>query len=166
MSESQLQDLISELDHFDTAMLVTVRAGTELRSRPMAVLGHENDGRIWFITSIDSGKVDELTDNPSVNVAMQNGNRFLSITGTVRVTRDPELLDRVWTESQRMWFEKGRDDPTLVALEIVPSYAEFWDRAGVEGIRFALAGAKAIVQGTTLSGEEAQHAKVKFRRQK
>jgi hypothetical protein len=65
-----------------------------------------------------------------------------------------------------MWFEKGRDDPTLVALEIVPSYAEFWDRAGVEGIRFALAGAKAIVQGTTLSGEEAQHAKVNFRRQK
>ena len=77
-----------------------------------------------------------------------------------RETRDPELLQRFWKEDQRVWFEKGRDDPRLVLLELTPTYAEYWDRAGVEAVRFAIAEAKAILNRETLSGDEARHAKL------
>lgn len=163
MSEPELAEFTRELKKFDTAMLVTRAGDTDLRSRPMVIAGCDESCRIWFTTSVDSGKLEELTEFPFVNVAMQDGKRFLSVSGTVRVTRDPDLLKRVWDESQRVWFEKGRDDPELVVLEVVPTFAEYWDRAGAEAIRFALAEASAIIQGKTLTGDEAAHAKLDFR---
>lgn len=162
MVDPNLKEMLEELGKFSTAMLVT-RRGNELRSRPMAISGYDERGSVWFITNVDSSKLEELTESPIVNVALQDGNRFMSISGTVRATRDPKLLQRYWTESQRVWFEKGRDDPELILLEVVPTYAEYWDRAGADAIRFALAEAKAIIQGDTLTGEEGTHAKVKLR---
>lgn len=86
----------------------------------------------------------------------------VSISGTSRATRDPDLIRRLWTEGQRIWFEKGRGDPALVALEIVPIYGEYWDRAGVNRIQFFLAEANALLTGSTLSDEGPGHAKIDF----
>jgi hypothetical protein len=44
----------------------------------------------------------------------------------------------------------------------VPSDAEYWDNAGAQGLRFAFAAAKAVVQGAPLTdrGDPKAHAKV------
>lgn len=162
MTGSKFEEFTRELEHFDTAMLVTRSADRELRSRPMAIAGFDDDMRVWFITDIDSAKLAELTEFPAANVALQAGKRFMSISGTVRATRDPELVRRFWHEDQRVWFEQGRDDPRLVLLELTPTYAEYWDRAGAEAVRFALAEAKAIINRETLSGDETRHAKLEL----
>jgi general stress protein 26 len=143
-------------------MLVTERGG-ELRSRPMAIAQSTNDGRLWFITSVDSAKLDELTENPHVNVAMQAHRKFLSVSGTTRATRDPDKIDELWNHSLGVWFEKGREDPELILLEVVPSYAEYWDRSGFEGARFMFEAAKSAVTGETLDEDEAgAHGKIRF----
>lgn len=156
MKENDLRQFTDILKTFDTAMLVTQR-GRQLRSRPMQIADRTDDGRVWFVTSIDSAKLEELTENPDVNVAMQAESRFLSISGAVRATRDRQKVDELWNESYEAWFEKGRDDPTLVLLEIVPTYVEYWDRSSVDGIRFMFA---------AVTGEppdaEGVHGKVDF----
>lgn len=129
MTQTNMEQFVDLLDRFDNAMLVT-RRGPELRSRPMAVGGHTDDGRIRFITRDDSAKLRELDEHDQVNVAMQGGDRYLSISGIARISKDKELIDDAWQSSQSAWFSEGRDDPHVVVLEVVPTYAEYWDRTG------------------------------------
>lgn len=161
MADDHMQEFIEILESFDHAMLVTQR-DSELRSRPMAIADRTRDGRVWFITSADSAKLQEITDFPEVNVAMQAGSTFLSISGTVRATRDPDRINELWNDIQELWFPEGRNDPTLILLEVVPMVAEYWDRSGVEAVKFMFDAAKSMATGRTLGNDEGKHAKIRF----
>lgn len=161
MSESHVKEFVDVLRTFDHAMLVTQR-DSELRSRPMGIADCTGDGHVWFITSVDSGKLEEMTEHPNVNVAMQADARFLSISGAARATRDTVKINELWTDNQDLWFPEGRNDPTLILLEIVPTYAEYWDRSGIEAIKFKFAAAKSMATGQTLGDDEGKHGKVPF----
>ncbi len=109
------REFVSTLKQFDNAMLVTQR-DHELRSRPMAIVDCTHEGHTWFITSIDSGKIDEMTAHPHVNVSLQQSARFMSISGTVRMTRDAQKIDEVWKPEHGAWFELG--GAFAVALQV------------------------------------------------
>ena len=128
MQQQELKDFMKVLTQFDHAMLVT-ESDAGLRARPMAIGDVTPDGRVRFITSDDSIKLDELTDRPHVNVTCQGDRRFLSISGDARLSKERELIDQAWKSNQSTWFAEGKDDPRVVALEIIPSFAEFWDRS-------------------------------------
>jgi general stress protein 26 len=59
---------------------------------------------------------------------MQDNERFLSISGHARLTKDRALIEKIWQERQTVWFSEGRRDPHAIVLEVVPTYAEYWDR--------------------------------------
>jgi general stress protein 26 len=160
MNEQELKRFTEILETFDTAMLVTQR-GSELRSRPMAIADTTGDGRVWFATSIDSAKLEELTEHPEVNVTMQAESRFLSISGAARATRDREKVDELWNAGRSTWFCEGRDDPALVLLEIVPTYVEYWDRSGTEGLKSLFSAARSAAKGEATAAEGV-HGKVDF----
>lgn len=162
MNAEQFKHFLELLRDFDRAMLVTRHGADELRSRPMAIADCTDAAHLWFVTSTDTGTIEELTDYPFVNVSLQDDSRFLSISGTARATRDPVRIRELWSEFQRIWFEKGPEDPSLILLEIVPTYAEYWDVSGVNGIKFMFDAARAYVSGDTLSGDEIAHAKLPF----
>ncbi len=156
-----LNELRVALRHFDTAMLVTQRDG-ELRSRPMVIVDRTPQGHVWFISSMASGKLNEMKAHPRVNVAMQRGSRYLSISGNVRVTRDAYHLDQVWRPQHSVWFPQGRADADLVLVEVVPLYAEYWDRSSAEGMKLAFAMAMSLVTGDPLDDDVAVHGKLPF----
>ncbi|MEQ9562975.1 MAG: pyridoxamine 5'-phosphate oxidase family protein [Woeseiaceae bacterium] len=162
MNESDMKNFIETLESFSAGMLVTQR-GNELRSRPMAIADCTDTGRVWFITSVDSGKLEELTEHPRVNVSMQSDSRFLSISGTARTTRDAAKIDELWRNDYSIWFDKGKQDPSLILLEIVPTFAEYWDRSGFAGMRFMFAAAKGAIAGETLDEDDIDgHGKIDF----
>ncbi len=161
MNGEDLRQFVSILRTFEHAMLVTER-GSELRSRPMAIAERTDDGRVWFITDVESAKLDEMTDKPQVNLAMQQDSRFLSVSGTARVTRDAAKIDELWNDLHSVWYPEGRNDPTLVLLEIVPTYVEYWDRSGVEAIKFMFETARSAITGETMSEDAGVHGKVDF----
>lgn len=164
MKHNERREFVELLKHFDAAMLVTER-DRELRSRPMAVADSTEEGRLWFVTSVDSAKLEEITENPHVNVTMQAGRKFLSISGTTRATRDRARIDELWSDALGIWFEKGRDDPELILLEVIPTYAEYWDRSGFEAARFMFEAAKSALTGSTPDEDAAgAHGKVRFGR--
>jgi general stress protein 26 len=146
MNKSNLAHYRELVDDFDTAMLVTKR-GAELRARPMAIGSCDEDGRLSFLTSIDSGKLEEITDEPFVNLTLQGENRYLSISGTAMVSRDRQKIDDLWSPAYKVWFPEGKNDPTVTVLEVVPTYAEYWDNSGVNGVRTLLELGRAVVAG-------------------
>lgn len=158
---SDREQYLDVLQSFDTAMLVTNRDG-EMRSRPMAIADHSRDGRIWFLTSIESGKLDELTEAPNVNIAMQAASRFLSVSGTTKVSRDPDKVSQLWSPAYNVWFKDGKNDPNVIVLEVVPTYAEYWDNSGVESISILFELGKSAVTGEKPQFDESIHNKVAF----
>lgn len=161
MDETRLENLIDLIGKFEHAMLVTMTEARELRSRPMAIADCTDAARLWFITSNDSGKLAELTEFPNVNVAMQDGSHFLSISGTARTSKDRARITELWSEEHEAWFE-GPDDPEVILLEIVPTYAEYWDGSGLQAVKILAETAKAVLTGEEPSFDDDVHAKLRF----
>jgi len=164
MTDTRFDKFSELINRFDHAMLVT-RRNHDLRSRPMAIADIASDGRIRFITRDDSAKLGELDENDQVNVSMQGEARFLSISGHARLSKDPELIDKAWGSNQEPWFSGGRDDPHVIVLEVIPTYAEYWDRSSGDVLEVAFDKARAAFgseEGAHDNPDE--HGDINFRR--
>lgn len=158
-SREKLRKLVHE---FDTAMLITLGAGHPGRARPMALAKAgmagddlQND-QLYFVTDQDSQKVDEISADAQVVVAFQNSKQFISLSGTIEVTQDPALIQKLWSESWRVWFPKGPADPGICILRFEPTEGEYWDNSGMRGLRYLFGAAKAYLTGEQVAdqGEE------------
>lgn len=132
---------------FDEAMLTTRSKRGTFRARPMYLARAEDDGDVWFLTSLDSGKLDELEIDPRVGVSMQGTGKFLSLSGRAEVVSRRDVLDDLWNPALKPWFPEGTDTADMTALHVVTEEAEYWDRSGWQGLKFALEAAKAVIEG-------------------
>ena len=156
---SDRDNLLKIMRGFQTAMLVSHGVDGSLRGRPMAVAEVKEDGDIIFATNLKSLKVSEIENVSNVAVTFQQGSQYAAISGMARVTQDQTLIDRLWSETWRVWFPEGKDDPNLCLLTIDAHTGEFWDNAGLQGLEFVFESLKAVIQGTTPSNDSDQHAK-------
>ena len=148
LSEDEKRKRLSTLlSLFDTAMLVTRTGDGGMRARPLSIAESQDDGAMYFSTAVDSPKVEELEADPHVNVVMQDGRRFVSLSGTATVVRDRLVIERLWRPAWKVWFPLGKDDPSLCLLRIDATEAAYWDLSGTTGIRYAFEIAKAYVKG-------------------
>lgn len=162
MTETVFDSFLQNLREFDTASVVTRSKQDMLIGRPMAIADCTAAGHLWFITRVESSTVRDITDNPQIAACMQSNGRYVSISGYPRTTRDKQRVDRIWDPRQAAWFDKGRDDPSLILLEIVPAYGEYWDRTGGSGIDFKFREMRAMVTGSTFEETAPNHGLVDF----
>jgi general stress protein 26 len=156
--------LLELLKSFDTAMLVTRTSEGAMRARPLSLSEEHDQQELYFATSVDSPKVGEIADEPTVLITLQDSKRYVSITGTATITRDRRLIDRLWREPWKVWFPSGKDDPALCLVVVRPTAAEYWDQSGVKGIKYLFGMAKAYATGTRPdSGASSDNQKVPFR---
>jgi len=148
-SIEKVNDLIKDVQ---IAMLTTIDGGT-LRSRPMQTQEAEFDGDLWFFTSTDTHKTDEIEKDNRVNVAYASpsDNTYVSVSGTASLVNDKEKIEELWNPILKAWFPKGLDDPTLILLKVSVEQAEYWDSASstvVQVVGFV----KALVTGERADG--------------
>lgn len=149
--------LREQLSHFSKVMLVTFgREGAhELHARPMAVARFDEESpmlTLWFVTHVESTKVAEVRSEHGAYVIGQDGSRFLSVSGSVDVVRDPERIASMWSKAFEVWFPRGPSDPNATLLAFYPEKAEVWDSSGLAGVRFMFEAAKALVTGEPPAG--------------
>lgn len=120
--------LVSMIEAIDFGMLTTGDDTGQLRSRPMSTQKVE-DGVLWFFTSIDSPKVEEIEEISQVNVSYADPNTqtYVSISGTADTLRDQDKINELWDEEERQWFPDGPTDPKLALIKIQIVEAEYWD---------------------------------------
>jgi general stress protein 26 len=134
------------LESFDTAMLVT-RHGEGNHARPMAIAEVEGASTLWFVTTSDSPKVDEIRSDDRVSVTLQSARKFVALSGTSALIHDRERILALWKEDWRIWFPKGKEDPSIALIRVNVEDAEFWDNAGGKGIRYVFEAVKGIIKG-------------------
>ena len=124
-SIKKLNDLIEDVE---IAMLTTIDKGV-LRSRPMATQQTEFDGDLWFFTSAETHKTEEIQKDNRVNVsyALPSDNTYVSVSGKAEIVRDRAKIEELWNPIYKAWFPKGLDDPNLILLKVEVEQAEYWD---------------------------------------
>jgi general stress protein 26 len=150
VDETDTELLQALVQGFDRAMLVS-RCGNSMRSRPTTVANTGDKKRLWLLSGILGDGLEELSEDPNVNVVMQDGVRFCSVTGTARIAR-PTGDEAIWNERQRAWLAHGARRSSLVLIEIAPQFAEYWDRSGLRGLRFDTAPPAADVEPGAAGG--------------
>ncbi len=124
----KIAELIKDLR---IAMLVTLDDQGRPSARPMATQETPFDGTLWFFTSVTSGKVHDVVNNPRVNVVYANSSAesYLSVSGRASIVDDRHRMRDLWTPFLRAWFENA-DDPDLRLLRVDVEDAEYWDTPG------------------------------------
>ena len=149
-ADPNMQKLADLVGQATIAMLTTAEPDGTLRSRPLATLEMDSEGKLWFFIAMSSGKVGEIDQHRKVNLSYVNLDKqdYVSISGHARLFRDPEKMRELWTPWVEPWFPDGLDDPDLGLLEVTVDDAEYWDAPASKTQRlFGLA--KALSSGKT-----------------
>jgi general stress protein 26 len=125
MSSRKLDELYELIDGIEIAMFTTRRPDGRLVSRPMATQDRRPGADLWFVTDIETHKIDELEFDANVNLAYYRDRtkEWVSVSGTARISQDRALIREVYAADWRAWFGKiddvrdgGPDDPRLALI--------------------------------------------------
>jgi general stress protein 26 len=104
--------------------LVTIDASGQPQIRTMNPFPMKDEIEIWFATSRDSRKAEEIKNNPKVCVYWAdhvNAKGYVNITGTAEVIDDKELLVKMKRE---YWNGIPNWQELFVLIKIVPKTIE------------------------------------------
>lgn len=114
----------------DIGMLCTHMADTKhVYAVPMSTQEVDENGNIWFLFSSESESYHHLQQDQTVCLLysdVRNYN-FLSIHGRGEISDDKSRIEKYWNKMMEGWFEKGKEDPRIRVLKVVPAEAHYWD---------------------------------------
>jgi len=156
IKENNLYDVVKE---FHEAMLVTHRS-YGVHARPMAIARLDESMVVYLLTDMNSIKVQEIRANPHALLTFQSARQFATVSGELAVDDDRSLIETLWKEVWKVWFPIGNSDPNIALLKFTPSEGEFWDNAGIQGLKYVYSAAKAYAAGERPKLDAEQHSKV------
>jgi general stress protein 26 len=123
--EKKLKDLYDLIEGIEIAMFTTRRPDGHLVSRPMATQTQAQGTDLWFVTDIESHKLDELDHDPHVNLAYYRDRtrEWVSVSGIALVSQDRRAIHELYRPDWKAWFgdnggerDGGPDDPRLALI--------------------------------------------------
>ncbi|MCZ2259682.1 pyridoxamine 5'-phosphate oxidase family protein [Sporosarcina sp. G11-34] len=93
---------------------------------------------LYTATSKHTEKVDELEVNPHTHILIGYegkgmGDEYLEIEGTVAISDDESVKEKVWNKHLEPWFS-GPEDPNLVILKVSPDSIRLMNKKGEDPI--------------------------------
>lgn len=116
-------------EHIKTCMFCTELSSRPIPTRPMGLREIDDNGNLWFISSEESNKNDEIEGDNEVQLifAKNSDAHYLSVFGKATIYSDRDKIEQVWTPFAKTWFEEGKDDPNVSAIKVTPTDAYYWD---------------------------------------
>lgn len=122
----KLKELIKSesICHFCTQLSVQ-----PIACRPMSTQKVDDEGNIWFMSSIKSGKNSEIETDNKVQLFYSNTSNyeFLSVYGVATIHTDREKIYEMWSPFAKAWFEDGKDDIDISLIKVSPQSSYYWD---------------------------------------
>jgi len=105
-TSKKLDDLYDLIDGIEIAMLTTRRADGHLISRPMQTQEHTTGMDLWFMTNLESHKLDDLESDPHVNLAYykDRSREWVSVSGLATITTDRKLVEALYKPDWKAWL--------------------------------------------------------------
>src|SRR4030095_3608934 len=136
--KNKIQDLTSEdaakkikelAEKEGICMFITNLSQLPLDGAPMATQQVDEDGNIWFFSSVTSNRNQAIERDARVQLFYCNkgSSEYLSIYGHANIVFDRKKVDELWNLLVKAWFKEGKDDPELSLIKVVPEDAYYWD---------------------------------------
>ena len=138
-AEAERQRVRALIERAGVAILTNVDEKGMQMGRPMLPLLVQNDPHIYFLTHQSSRKVTQLAVRPQVGLSIISGNCFVVVTGSATLSRDPELIRRLWSPTYRAWFPEGKDDREATVIRIAVERIDYWEPPSSRVARLAQA---------------------------
>ncbi len=154
-TEKKLDELYELIDDMEIAMMTTRRKDGSLVTRPMATQEHGPLADLWFVTSNETHKVDELEADPNVCLGYyDNGTKeWVSVSGTAALVQDRAKIHELYEPDWKAHFEDeggkrdgGPDDPRF-ALICVDAHSVHYMKAKYSRPRTLFELARGMVTG-------------------
>ena len=132
----EMGKLYEMIEDLDTAMMTTRRPDGRLVSRAMANQKRVAGADLWFVTTDGADKLDELEEEPQVNLAYYKDRtrEWVSVSGAAKISRDREIIRQLYAKDWKAWFpEEGDprhgtpDDPRMVLIGVDVESAVFFE---------------------------------------
>lgn len=127
MADEKLHKLHELIADIETAMFTTRRADGSLVSRPMATQKRAEGADLWFVTWRGSEKLEEIRNDPHVNLAYlkDRTKEWVSVSGRARVVDDRAKIAELYQPDWRAWFgdeggpnDGSPNDPRMVLIGV------------------------------------------------
>lgn len=137
------------------AMMTTMHDG-EIISRPMAAHADADEGAIYFVSRLESGKTHDIDTISAVNLSFSDpGNAtYISVTGEATVSQDRQKLRELWNMWSEAWLPDGPDSPDTTLITVDPGQAVIWNSNSSRIVRTIKTAAAAITQTPPDMGRE------------
>lgn len=130
LSGEQAIDKLKELIKSESICFFCTKLTKQpIMTRPMSTQQVDDEGNIWFMSSLKSKKNAEIQSDNSVQLMYSNASNyeFLSVYGTATIITDREKIYEMWTPFAKAWFKDGKDDADISLLKITPTSSYYWD---------------------------------------
>lgn len=96
-------------------------------TRPMTA--QVDGGTIYFFAAHSEDLVKGLErSNRAVATYASKGHKlFASVHGTLSLSNDREVIDRLWNPFVASWYKDGKDDPDLALVRFDTTTADVWE---------------------------------------
>lgn len=156
-TEKKLDELYDLIDGMKIALMTTRRPDGMLVTRPMATQDRGPQGDLWFVTSIDTHKIDEIENDPNVSLGyFDDGSmEWVSVSGTATISQDRQKIRELHEPDWRAWFsdeggnrDGGPEDPRL-ALIFVDAHTVHYMKSKHSKPRVLFEIARGVLTGST-----------------
>ncbi|KAK4692693.1 hypothetical protein P7C71_g4561, partial [Lecanoromycetidae sp. Uapishka_2] len=112
----KVQDLVTFIESCKFGMMTTrIESSGLLTSRCMALAAKEGGGvDLLFHTNTESGKTDDLKNDPKINIAFLNSTgEWASVSGEAEIVTDREVVRKYYSPALKAWLgdlEDGKHD--------------------------------------------------------
>ena len=108
-----------------------------LGANPLEVKTVDNDGGIWFLSSVESDHYSNIMSDKRVQLVFSHPDemQFLSIYGHAIIYTNRTLLEELYTAIEDQWFD-GVHDVKLIGIKVEPSSSFYWDKKQNKFVEF------------------------------
>lgn len=124
-TDKKIDELWELIEKMEIALFTTRRTDGTLVTRPMATQKRNPIADIWFVTDIETHKVDDLEADANVSLGYyDSGSReWVSVSGVVTISQDRAKIRELYQADWKIWFGEGSgehdggpNDPRLALL--------------------------------------------------
>jgi general stress protein 26 len=153
--DSAAPDVWTAIKAHPVAMMTTLHEG-EIISRPMQAHADAEEGAIYFVSKLESGKTHDIDTTSAVNLAFaDHGNStYVSIAGNAIVSQDRQKLRELWNMWAEAWLPDGPDSPDTTLITVIPDQAVIWDSNSSRIVRTIKTAVAAVTQTPPDMGRE------------
>lgn len=156
LGQEGVEKLKTLVEGTDNCMFCTDLSEQPIHATPMSIQEVDDEGNIWFLASNTSEKYTNISKDNRVQLFFSNPGdyTFLSVYGLAGFSYDQARIDRYWNKMMEGWFEKGREDPSIVLVKVQPEDIRYWETKDNKLVTFAKVLWTAISGQKTNTGNE------------